>query len=363
MDALGGVLARAVQARSSAAGVLQRLRAEDETAYKQLCYAIEDIEHHVSLLQTTQAGWNAYHVGVTLLGELRSKVDPLVMELQALRTDVFDETEPDAKLKQASRTLVKARKALDAIIADGQDEDREKIAEAYKQGRAERVARMNKEFATAKAAVAAVAFMEAAKVEAAAAAERKRLDAEELVRLSAIYAPSVGGPAYARPANGDIPQFREYVRLRHPVFDELSEAQLKLDICPLYLLTCAQIERVEDRAGRWLKDWKAQNTPNSRRAALGFDRWLAPTKAFGLTPELGGEIFADWVVANPGHGFTTGKLLEIWSFVMRMKGSPFMSITTNDSRTVYQYKPGQRVETKIVTTSNDAVLITCYDVR
>ena len=55
--------------------------------------------------------------------------------------------------------------------------------------------------------------------------------------------------------------------------------------------------------------------------------------------------------------------MEIWSFLNKMGPGPFMSITEQDGKRVYEYKPQGYVMTKIVTASSDHVLITCYDTR
>jgi hypothetical protein len=208
---------------------------------------------------------------------------------------------------------------------------------------------------------------EAQQARAAADAAKRKADAERLAVLMAVYSPSPnGGPAYARPAADKLPEFAEYVRLRHPAFAGLTDAQLRRDTCPLYRLTGAQLASVESFAGRMpLSDWREETVPTTRSASLPFARWMVPTKVGGLLFELGAEIFADWVVPKQGHGFAPGELLNIWSFVDRMRDSPFMTFTEDPTnrRRVYEYKPRGYTETKVITKDKDRVLITCYDVR
>lgn len=213
-----------------------------------------------------------------------------------------------------------------------------------------------------KARAAGRKTMEEQKQREAAFAAQKLADEKTRTDLAAVFVPAPAGAAYTRPADADLPRFAEHVRLSHSAFAGLSPDQLKSQYCPLYLLSAAQLARVQGFAGAMgLSDWKAQNLPASRAASFTFDRWLVPTKAQTLHFELGGEIFADWAVERHAHGFTVARIMEIWSFVLNNQKSPFMKITGDDDRKVYEYVPRDRTETKVVTVRNNAVLITCYD--
>src|SRR5262249_43420380 len=150
---------------------------------------------------------------------------------------------------------------------------------------------------------------------------QKLADEKTKTELAAVFVPAVAGPAYARPVDAEIPRFAQHVRLSHPSFGGLSEQQLRSDLCPLYLLSAAQLARVESFAGGTLTGWRVQGVPASRADALApIDRWLVPTHSPKLLFELGGEIYADWVLDPPkrGHGFAVSKIMEIWSFLSQM---------------------------------------------
>lgn len=216
-----------------------------------------------------------------------------------------------------------------------------------------------------KARQTARADEEARRKRQAEAAVKKAADDKKRGELAAAFPMRAEGAAYGIPGWAKIDAFREHVALSHPGFRGLSAEHFLKATCPLYLLTAAQLKRVDDFAGAsTLSEWKEQRVPGSRKDALPFEWWIVPTKADLLTMELGGEIFADWAVENRNHGFRVSKLMEIWSFVS--SGSRFVKVTesTNEdgkTKKVYENQLHGKTETKVVTVSGDKVLITCFD--
>ena len=216
-----------------------------------------------------------------------------------------------------------------------------------------------------KARQTARADQEARQKKDAEAAAKKAADDKKRGELAAAFPMKAEGGAYAIPGWASIDAFRQHVALSHPGFRGLAAEHFLKATCPLYLLTAAQLKRVDEFAGAsTLSEWKEQRVPGSRRDALPFEWWIVPTKADLLTMELGGEIFADWAVENRNHGFRVSKLMEIWSFVS--SGSKFVKVTesTNEdgkTKKVYENQLHGKTETKVVTVGGDKVLITCFD--
>jgi hypothetical protein len=319
---------------------------------------LQVLEDTVAALLANEKKYNAmYEGGSTYVQvEIRALKDHIATA-KPLLADVEAEKDPEAALKAAIAAISKGGKEKVRLEEVYGKEDL-RGARALVEG--ERTEREKKERkASEQAAYAAAREKEEADKQAAAAeAEKERQD--EMTGLG--FTPNAAGPAYARPdKRGDRLNLLRYIELAHPSFSTLGD-EIHRYACFVYKLTLAQIKRVETfLEGRKVTEWQMTGIPASRNGTGLESPMVMPLKVGGLVPELGAEIFVDWVVHRPGHSSPVSRIAESFTFTSRADfvTGGWGTIEDNGNKAYRYANTGKR----LVTNANRTAIITYYNGR
>jgi hypothetical protein len=153
-----------------------------------------------------------------------------------------------------------------------------------------------------------------------------------------------------------------YIELVYPNFRSLTVEHLMKPTCFLYYLTKSDLDKVHNKylIDRKVVEWKVQGIPQSRAGNLrGTDTMLMPNKIMSQSgPEIGAEIFCDWVLETPRHAAKANDICEAYVFIQDLKkfeGYGGSMTQQPNSHKKYTYA-GEKLRYIIVNANNTAII-------
>ena len=341
---------------AAVARVIARLKADHRAPVQELRKALAVLEDTVSALLANKRTFEQMHEGYRFIEPDVAALQGHVADAGTLLGQVEAEQDPDAALTEA-REAIKAGQAEKTKLDDLYGENE------IKKARDALVAKRDAEAAKERKARAEAAYQQQNKAEAQAQTTQRATAVQQ--RQAALAAdpnaPNAAGPAYTygNTAAGRL-NLLASIKLRHPLFSNLMARHIHNQACFLYVLTLAQIARVERFLdGKKVASFKFQGIPDSR-ASTELQPMVIPNRIEGVAPEIGAEIFCDWVVEKAGHSSTITRINDSFNFTADANFAAVGTTTPKSKKIEYVYNVSRR---RLVTNANRSAIVTYFHGR